>query len=239
LWKKDSGSEKYGASPTAGYGIVAVPSIEKGVMVFDKEGNLITQIESDSVYSAPLLLDKGKTLIYATESGNIVSYNIETKMQNWVKGYNERFLYPLVGNEDIIAIARTTGRVIAVKPSDGSLLWAETFREIQKTRINPVYAQGELILANNDNNSIVIVINAMSGKVLSKTSFENETIAMPYFAGKYLYIGTQSGKLYSYNVNLKKYEWTYKSPGNSISLIVADRESIYALSTDGMLKIIK
>ncbi len=239
LWKKDAGSEKYGASPTAGYGMVAVPSIEKGVMIFDKEGNLIAQVESDSIYSAPLLLNKGKTLIYATESGNIISYDIESKTQNWSKGYNERFLYPLVGSEDIIAVVRASGKVIAVKPSDGSLLWSAAFEELQKTRINPIFAQGDLVLANNDKSSTVIIINTLSGKVISKTSFENETIAPPFVTDKFLYIGTESGKIYSYDVRQKKYDWTYKSSGNSISLVVADKDNIYALSSDGMLKLIR
>lgn len=239
MWKKDAGSEKYGASPTAANGIVAVPSIDKGIMIFDKTGELLTQIESDSVYSAPLILNDGKTLIYATESGNIVSYDIEGKSQNWSKGYNERFLYPLVGDETIIAIARASGKVLAVKPADGSILWTEVFDEIQKTRINPRFVAGKLILANNDTKSMVFVVDAMSGRVISKTSFDNETIVAPFILDKFVYIGTESGKVYSYNVNKKKYEWTYKSSGNAISLVVADKDGIYALSLDGMLRIVK
>jgi outer membrane protein assembly factor BamB len=239
LWKKEAGSEKYGASPTAGYGIVAVPSIEKGIMIFDKDGNLVVQIESDSVYSAPLLLDNGKTLVYATESGNIISYNIENKTQNWSKGYNERFLYPLVGRDVIFALVRTSGKVIAVNPDDGSMLWSSAFPEIQKTRINPVYADGELVLASNDNGSAVIIVDAKSGKVLNRASFENEVIATPYVTDRYIYIGTESGNIYSYNLSLKKYDWTFKSSGNPISVVVCDKNNVYALSADGMLNIVK
>jgi outer membrane protein assembly factor BamB len=237
LWKKDAGSEKYGASPTASAGIVAVPSIDKGVMVFDKTGEVVAQVDSDSVYSAPLILDKGNTLVFATESGNIVSYDIGKKAQNWSKGYNERFLYPLVGTEEIIAVSRADGKVIAVKPEDGSLLWSQTFEEIQKTRINPGYTAGKLILANNDTKSIVIVIDGASGQVISRTSFASETIAPPFILDRIVYIGTDSGKVYSYNVGKKKYDWTYNASGNSISMVVADREGIYALSKEGMLKI--
>ncbi len=239
LWKKDAGSEKYGAAPAAGYGIVAIPSIDKGIMIYDKTGALVAQIESDSIYSAPLLLNKGKTLVYATESGNIVSYDIENKTQNWSKSYNERFLYPLVGDEAVIALARSSGKVIAVKPSDGSLLWSAAFTEIQKTKINPQYVQGKVILANNAEKSVVIVLNVMTGKVLSKTTFDNETITMPYLVDKEVYFGTESGKVYSYDVLQKKNEWTYKSSGSSISLVVADKDGIYALSPNTMYRLVK
>jgi len=239
LWNKDAGSEKYGASPTAMDGIVAIPSIDKGVMVYNKGGGLVTQIESDSVYSAPLVLDKGNTVVFATESGNIVSYDIEKKSQNWSKGYNERFLYPLVGDKEIIAVSRADGKVLAVKPADGSLLWTEVFTEMQKTRINPGFVKGKLILANNETKSVVIVLDAMTGKIVSKTSFDNETITPPFILDKFIYIGTESGKVFSYNVSRQKFEWTYDSSGNSISLVVADRQGIYALSKDGMLRIVK
>ena len=237
LWKKDAGSEKYGAGPTASGGVVAVPSIDKGVMVFDKTGEVVAQVDSDSVYSAPLILDKGNTLVFATESGNIVSYDIGKKEQNWSKGYNERFLYPLVGTDEIIAVSRADGKVIAVKPADGSLLWSQTFDEIQKTRINPGFTAGKLILANNDTKSTVIVVDGASGQVISKTSFQSETIAPPFILDRAVYIGTESGKVYSYNVGKKKYDWTFNSSGNPISMVVADKDSIYALSKNGMLKI--
>jgi outer membrane protein assembly factor BamB len=64
-------------------------------------------------------------------------------------------------------------------------------------------------------------------------------IAPPFILDKFIYIGTESGKVFSYNVSRQKFEWTYDSSGNSISLVVADRQGIYALSKDGMPRIVK
>jgi outer membrane protein assembly factor BamB len=238
LWEKDAGSEKYGASPTAANGIVAVPSIDKGLTIFDKTGELLAHVDSDSVYSAPLILDKGNTLVFATESGNIVSYDIGKKARNWSKGYNKRFLYPLVGTDEIIAVSRADGNVIAVNPADGSLLWSQTFDEIKRTRINPGFTEGKLILAgSSETNSTVIIVDGASGQVISKILVQCGTIASPFIFDRAVYIGTESGKVYCYNFVKNKYDWTYYSQGSPISMVVADRGGVYALSEDGLLKI--
>jgi len=238
LWQKDAGSEKYGAAPAAGYDMVAVPSIEKGIMIYSKKGELLDKISADSIYSAPLIVNKGKTLVYATESGSIVSYDIEKKTQNWTKNYNERFLYPLVGDETIVALIRGSGKVLAIKPSDGSIAWSATFEEIKKTKINPKYSDGKVILANNAEQSLVIVLNALNGNVLARISLSGEAITTPFVTENSVYFGTDSGKIYSYSLTAKKNAWTYKSSGG-VSMVVADKEGIFAISSSTMYKLTK
>lgn len=238
-WKADAGSEKYGASPTAGFGIVAVPSIDKGIKIYSSTGELKATIDvSAPIYSSPLILDNGQTLVYATESGDIVAYDLASKAKKWSKSYNERFLYPLVGEKTVITLIRNSGKVMGINPADGSVLWSNQFSEIVKTKLNPQYDNGKVILANNAEKSVVIVLNAQNGSLVAKINIP-EVIGVPYVVGNSIVMGTASGKVYSYNMYLKKTDWTYKSASKTISMVVADNNGIYAVSPTAMYKINK
>lgn len=238
-WKADAGSQKYGASPAAGFGIVAVPSIDKGIMVYSKSGELREAIEvSAPIYSTPLILSGGTVLIYATESGDIVAYDLAAKAKKWTKTYNERFLYPLVGEKTVITLVRNSGRVLGINPADGAVLWSAQFPEIVKTKLNPQYSDGRVILANSGEKSTVIVLNAANGSVIAKTQI-SDSIGIPFVAGDSIVMGSRSGKIYSYNFSLKKNDWTYASSAKAISMVAADRDGIYAVSPTAMYKIAK
>jgi outer membrane protein assembly factor BamB len=239
IWKADAGSEKYGASPAANFGIVAVPSIEKGIKIYSKSGELRDTIEvSAPIYAAPLILDDGQTVIYATESGDIVAYDTTTKTKRWTKSYNERFVYPLVGEKTVITLIRKNGKVMGINPVDGAVVWSNEFPEIAKTKLNPQYDNGKVILANNSEKSIVIVLNALNGAVYARVSIP-EVIGVPYVVGNTIVMGTTSGKVYSYNMYLKKTDWTLKTASKTISMVVGDNNGIYAVSPTAMYKINK
>jgi outer membrane protein assembly factor BamB len=238
-WKADAGSEKYGAAPTAAYGIVAVPSIEKGIKIYSKEGALVNSIDIQTpIYSAPLILDQGKTLVYATESGEINSYDLTKNVKLWSKNYNERFLYPLVGDDTIVTLARKDGKIMGISASDGSMVWNTQYAEIQRTKINPQYVNGKVVFANNgESSATVIVIGASKGNLLAKVKL-TESISVPFLVGNSVYFGTLSGKVYSYNLQKQDYDWTY--PGkDKISMVVGDQDSVYAISSSQMMKLIK
>lgn len=238
-WKGDAGSEKYGASPVAGSGIVAVPSIEKGIKIYDKSGKLLDSVDvSAPIYSAPLILDDGATLVYATESGDIVAYDIAGKTKKWSKAYNERFVYPLVGEKAVITLIRKSGKVLGINPADGAVIWSMEFPELAKTKLNPQYDNGKVILANSSEKSVVIVLNALNGSVFARVNIP-EAIGVPYVIGNSIVMGSSSGMVYSYNMIQKKTDWTYKSASKTISMVVADNNGIYAVSPTAMYKISK
>ncbi len=240
LWKNEAGSQKYGAAPIAAYGIVAIPSIDKGIQIYSKEGELKGNIDvSVPIYSAPMIINYGNTVVYATESGDVVSYDLINKTKKWSKNFNDRFLYPLVGDDSIIiTLSRTSGKVTGIDAANGSVKWSGQFTEIQKTRINPQFVSGKVIIANNTETSTVIVLEAETGTLIAK-SILNEVISSPFLIGNSIYMGTASGKVYSYNLSLKNNEWTYKSSGNNIMMVVGDNDGIYAVSPNSMMRLIK
>lgn len=240
LWKKEAGSQKYGAAPAAAYGIIAIPSIDKGIQVYSKNGDLIGNIDvTVPIYSAPLIINNGKSIVYVTENGEVICYDMESKSKKWSKNYNDRILYPLVGDDSIIVtLTRNTGKVLGINPADGSTLWTGQFNEIQKTKLNPQFIPGKVILANNSGTSTVIVLNSATGELIAKSSLD-EVISAPFIVDNSIYMGTQTGKVYSYNFKQKNNEWTFKSGKKNILLVAGDNEGIYAVSAGSMVKIIK
>ncbi|GEM_PF-3188472 len=203
LWKEKAGIEAFGASPSASYGIVAVPSIDEGIYIYKKSGEIIAKVSTASpIYSAPMIADLGKKLIFATENEDIIAYDLDKKSEIWKKNYSEsyseRILYPLIGDDKRIIFLSSTGRLRALNFTDGSLIWKAEFPEIKNTAINPRYIDGKVILANNSGTSVVIIINSVNGSVETKSQLQNEKIIAPYVSGNAIFFGTSSGNTYSY-----------------------------------------
>lgn len=203
LWKGKAGTETFGASPSGAYGIVAVPSIDDGIYIYNKNGRLITKVDSSvPIYSAPLITDLGRKLIYATENGDISAYDINKNTEIWKKNYSEnyteRILHPIVGDDKITVLFSSTGTMRALNTADGTLIWKTDFPEIKDTVINPRFINGKILLANNDGTSVVIIVDSQNGHIEAKSSLINEKIIAPYESGGTIYFGTTSGNTYSY-----------------------------------------
>ena len=109
--------------------------------------------------------------------------------------------------------------------------------EIQKTKINPQLISGKVVLANSAETSTVLVLDALSGAQIAK-SIMDEPICPPYLIGDSLYIGTVSGKVYSYNISRKNNEWTFQKKGNGILFVTGDSGGVYAVSAHHMMKLL-
>lgn len=240
LWKKpDAGSQSFGASPAAGFGLVAVPSIDQGIKVYSSGGQLKQTIsEGAPIYSAPILLNGGKTLIYATESGSVVAYDLENNSKKWTKEYGDRLLYPLVGDDSVVVVLiRNSGKVMGLSPVSGDPIWTTELPEIQKTKMNPLYFGGRVVLSLSGERSTVVVLSASKGSVISKVSL-NEGIGYPFLSGSSLFLGSASGKVLSFNLSKRTYDWTFKG-GSKVGVVVADKDGVYALSAGQMVRIVK
>ncbi len=205
LWKMKAGKEIYGASPAADSGLVAVPSLDEGITIYDSKGKLLSKInETDPIFSAPIFIRNGKFLVYVSQIGDIVSYDIKNKAKTWDKNYNDipidSFPYPLTGDDNIIIALSSSGKVIAVKASDGSLAWKADFPEIKDTSINPRFVSGKLIMAGSSSKSVIIVVNALNGNVELRSEFLNGKLKAPFINGDSIYFGTDNGNIYSYKL---------------------------------------
>ncbi len=248
LWSgNESGKELYGAYPAASSGIVAVPSFDKGIMVYSKNGDLLFPIvlnKDEPVYSSPLILKNGSVLIYGTEKGNVAAVDLNNKSEIWKNTYTEgRILFPIIGDDETAVIFyRNAGSggtlIVGVNPSDGSVKWQRSISELSRTTIYPSFSEGKAVFASNsEDRSYIFVLDARGGTVVSRITLNMSITGFFCYPGK-LYIAEGSGKIYGYDINSNKMEWTYQ-PDYITGIIVADRESVYTFGGAKAARIIR
>ncbi len=240
LWKLDKiGGQKFGGHPVIYGDKVIVSSFKDGIFILSQNGEIINNIKlSAQIFSSPLVIEKGKKIIYALENGTLVCYNLDTKSEEWTKSYEDRILYPLIGNDSlVITFDRKSGTLKGYSTVDGTKKWELTVSEIQKTEIEPIMAGRNIILASRDKNSVVKVVS-LAGKVVSTLTIRDK-ITYPYASGNILLVGGMSGKVYAYDIESGKNLWISDgAKGTPISVVIANEE-IYGISSKAMLKIVK
>ncbi len=241
LWKNENvGGQKFGGHPVVYKDKIYVTSFEQGISILNLKGEVIdTIVVPSQIYSSPLILKGGKQLIYALENGNIVCYDIEGKKVLWSRSYEDRILYPLVGNEEVvIVLIRNNGVVKAYSTLDGSKKWELSIPELQKTDIDPVYHNGYVILGKSGENSIISIVNATSGKLVNSFKF-TERVSHPYLWGDNLFFGTASGKVYAYDIKNNKTIWVSETGKKGLISVVVNDDGVFGISKTSMLKIVK
>ncbi|MGC8764735.1 MAG: PQQ-binding-like beta-propeller repeat protein [Brevinematia bacterium] len=242
IWKNENvGGQKFGGHPIVYKDKIFVTSFEKGIHILNLKGEIVDFIKTASqIYSSPLVIKGGKQVIYALESGNMVCYDIEKKEVVWSKNYEDRVLYPIVGNDDIaIVLLRNNGLIKAYSTLDGSKKWELSISKLQKTDIDPIFYNGYVIVGKSEENSIISIIDGVSGKLIDTLKFE-ERISYPYISeGVMLFGGTATGKIYAYDIKNKKYQWISETGKKGLLSVVVSDEGAFGISKSSMLKIVK
>lgn len=242
-WKSESGTPAFTeASPVASGGVVAVPTMDKGMQVFDKNGSLKANVESKEViFSSPLILKDGKLLVYANDTGDVIGYDIQNKTKKWSQAFGiKRITYPFVGNDDVVIILeRSTGILIGFDPETGKEKWRTTISDVKNTSVNPVYDDGFVILVSEDKTTVFAVKASSGTKVLEK-NVKAKITGKPYISKKVVYIGTSEGKVIGYDLSSKKEVMKYspkEEDAKEISIVVAEGENVYSVDEGEMKKI--
>ncbi len=196
--------------------------------------------KDESVYSTPLILKEGNLLIYGTEKGDITAYDLKNKKEIWkINPVNDRIVFPLLGDDNaVIIFYRAGGTILCVNPLDGSVLWRKNIPELSRTAFSPVFSGGKAAFAaDTPSGSYIKIIDALSGKKEPPIRLSSQ-LASFILDGNNLYIASSSGKVYSYNIAARKYEWTYQT-GLETAFMTADRGGVYVINAGQVLKIIR
>lgn len=81
----------------------------------------------------------------------------------------------------------------------------------------PIIAGGTLIVTAFVGNSYFFAIDAATGKQLVTLQFERNEISPPALLGRVVYFGTQTGKVFAYDLTRKGPIWFYEAKGSSFA----------------------
>ncbi|MGC8764368.1 MAG: PQQ-binding-like beta-propeller repeat protein [Brevinematia bacterium] len=107
LWEnEEAGIVKFYSVPVRYENLIFLATIDRGIQIFDiRNGTLVDNIipeKKEAIYNSPVVIDS--TLIYFTERGNLISYNLLEKREVWKINIGDRLLLPPVINEDTLFI---------------------------------------------------------------------------------------------------------------------------------------
>ncbi len=242
LWKNEKvGGQKFGGHPVIYGDKIFASSFKDGIYVLNQSGEILDNIKLPSqIFASPLVIEGGKKIIYALENGNLVCYNLESKKEEWTKAYEDRIVYPLVGNDStVVTFVRGSGILKGYSTADGNKKWEINLSEMQKTDIDPIVSGGNIVIAKSgDTSSVITVVNLGSGKIVSRIQI-GEKITQPYLSGNSLFVGAKSGKIYAYDIESKKNLWTSDTKKKSSISVVADKEGVFGISSGAMLKVLR
>ncbi|MCX7821438.1 MAG: PQQ-binding-like beta-propeller repeat protein [Brevinematales bacterium] len=240
LWKNEKvGGQKFGGHPVMYGDKIFVSSFKDGIYILSQSGEILDNIKlSAQIFASPLVIDGGKKIIYALENGNLVCYSLENKKEEWVKAYEDRIVYPLVGNDNtVVTFVRGSGVLKGYSTLDGNKKWEVNLAELQKTDIDPIVSGGNIVIAKGgESSSVVTIVSLGSGKIVNRIQI-NDKITQPYLSGNSLFVGTRSGKIYAYDIETKKNLWTSDTKKKSSVSVVADKEGVFGISSGAMLKV--
>jgi len=237
LWSKLLGKINYNISPLYYDDYIYVPANEN-LIVLDKNGNEVDNIKTSSIISTtPLIEKESDTIIFTSDKGEIVSYDILTKTRKWSRIFGTKNIVSILANNSIIIsfMFKYNLRIIGLNQLDGSIFWDKNIEEIKSNNFIPFLTEEKLVIINNNN---LYVFNSFDGELLNRYILEDE-ITIPYLIDGKLLFGTKKGNIYCYNVNNNNYEWKLlvdeKLP---ISIVFSDNRLIYAFSENKFYKII-
>ncbi len=242
LWKNEKvGGQKFGGHPVIYGDKIFASSFKDGIYILSQNGEILDNIKlAAQIFASPLVIDGGKKIIYALENGNLVCYNVENKKEEWVKAYEDRIVYPLIGNDStVVTFVRSSGILKGYSTADGNKKWELSLAELQKTDIDPLINGGNIVLSKSgDTSSLIVVVNLSTGKTISRIQI-NEKITQPYLSGSSLFVGTTSGKIYAYDIETKKNIWISDTKKKSTISVVADKDGVFGISSRAMLKVVR
>ncbi len=242
LWKNEKvGGQKFGGHPIIYGDKIFASSFKDGIYILNQSGEILENIKLPSqIFASPLVIEGGKKIIYALENGNLVCYNLESKKEEWTKAYEDRIVYPLVGNDStVVTFVRGSGILKGYSTADGNKKWEANLSEMQKTDIDPIVSGGNIVIAKSgDTSSVITIVNLGSGRIVSRIQI-GEKITQPYLSGNSLFVGAKSGKIYAYDIESKKNLWTSDTKKKSSISVVADKEGVFGISSGAMLKVLR
>jgi len=144
---------------------------------------------------APATIEKDNVYV-PSFSEKLMVYDLKTGREKWdikVSSVN-----PLVISADTMFILDTSGKLLCLDKTNGKLLWAVQLR-ISKNgeEINwygPLLSTNKLLVVNSD--GLVLSLSPFTGKILSKTKFDERILTNPFQVKENIFLISEEGTLF-------------------------------------------
>jgi len=123
-------------------------------------------------------------------------YDLKTGREKW--DIKVSSINPLVISADTMFILDTSGKLLCLDKTNGKLLWAVQLRISRKgEEINwygPLLSTNKLLVVSSD--GLVLSLSPFSGKILSKTKFDERILTNPFQVKENIFLISEEGTLF-------------------------------------------
>jgi outer membrane protein assembly factor BamB len=197
-WKYNLG-EGVGSSPLCFKGEKVIGCDYQGNIVsLDPENGEILWKNSleNKIISSPAVI-KG-SLFVGTMAGDLYSVSLENGGIGWKKHLGSAIWSSIVTVENYIVVATVDGHLIKLDRK-GKILWQiDPGGEIYST---PICLEKQNCVVIGTNNKLISAFSLSDGSLLWQYTVSGEVRGTPATDGKRIVIGTDDGKLYSFNMS--------------------------------------
>lgn len=168
LWEnKEAGVVKFLSIPVKYENLIFLATIDRGIQVFDaKSGSFLDTInpeKKEAIYNSPLIISKN-SLIYFTESGNLIHYDFVNKKEIWKINLGDRIIPPFIHNErSVFVISKVQKKLLAINIEDGRVLWEKPASLILYREPIKIYKEYLVLVGEKE----FFVFNSNDGSLLN------------------------------------------------------------------------
>jgi outer membrane protein assembly factor BamB len=216
--------------------LVAAPAYRDGNGYFPIEGDRIVAYDltlgtqrwlvPGSPDWAPTV---GGDLLFVDQEDHIAALHTRDGSTAWTTPFAAKLVAPLAWDHDWL-VAVTAAEVLAFRGTDGTLVWRQA---IAGARATPSVDADRLYVSLNDGRVLALRMN--TGVQIWQRKLAgppNEILAL----GDRLVVGSNDNFLYSLKADDGTVDWLVRTGADVVSKPVADRDRVYFVSLDNVLR---
>ncbi len=144
---------------------------------------------------APATIEKDNVYV-PSFSDKLMVYDLKTGREKW--DIKVSSINPLVISAETMFLLDTSGKLLCLDKTDGKLLWAVQLRISKKgEEINwygPLLSTNKLLVVSSD--GLVLSLSPFTGKILSKTKFDERILTNPFQVKENIFLISEEGTLF-------------------------------------------
>ena len=234
IWKREAGRGSLGAV-AMGERLTVLTSLDRFVTALNtRDGKQLWRFRGINPYGTGAVIADGRVFV-ATEGdlGVVTAINLYTGKKRWQTRVGDVGA-PLAYHNERVYVATQNGAVMSLRAENGKVVWTRTG---MPTRSGPLVLDNRIVLVTLTDT--LHVLDATTGATQSKTAIETSSLSpLAAIDDSTAVMASPSGAVIAFGVPSGHVRWRQPTRTPVIGSPVVARDSVFAITSDGVLWII-
>jgi outer membrane protein assembly factor BamB len=234
VWRQDGGRGTLGAV-AMGERLTLITSLDRFVTALNtRDGTRHWRYRGVNPYGTGPLVAEGRVFV-ATEGdpGVVTAINLYNGRRRWQRRVGD-VAAPMAFRNGTVFVSTQTGSVAALRSDNGKVKWS---RSGMPSKSGPLVVAGKVVLMSITDT--LFVLDATTGVTVSKTALGLSTIApLAAIDDSTAVMTSPAGMVVAFAIPSGQVRWRQPTQGPVVGAPVVARDSVFAVTSDGVLWII-